>query len=60
MCQAIEDMKKETVEQGIKVSKYLMKNYTQQKTKKDIINELVNEFNISTDDAKMYLDDFLS
>jgi len=37
-----------------------MKNYTQQKTKKDIINELVNEFNISTDDAKMYLDDFLS
>lgn len=72
MCKAIDDMKKEAIDLGIseglsqgrslgiEISKYLIKNYTQQKTKAEIINELINDFGISKDVAKMSLDYFLN
>ncbi len=45
-------------EQCTKVMKYLMKNYTPEKTDEEIICELTAEFNISTEDAQEYLRSF--
>lgn len=45
--------------EATKAMKYLMKNYSEQKSDDDIINGLVSELGISSDDARKYLDEFL-